>query len=313
MGKPLPVDSVMAHDPVMAWEGDTAYLFATGMGLQHMRSTDGMKSWNFLRSPLWPVPQWTREVLPGFRGHVWAPDVLYHNGLWHLFYSCSAFGKNTSAIGHATSPTLNPDAPGYGWTDRGMLLQSIPGRDNWNAIDPNVIVDEEGRGWLSFGSFWGGIKLVRLTDDLSAPAEPQEWHTICSRPRTFGLPDAQAGDAAVEAPFIVRREGWYYLLVSYDYCCRGAKSDYKVVVGRSRDIRGPYIDKEGHSLQRGGGSVLVEGDSRYAGIGHCAAYQQADGTWIYASHAYDLHDGGQAHLMLRPITWDKDGWPAVKP
>ncbi len=303
-------DSVLCHDPVMAVQGDTAYLFSTGMGIQQMRSTDGMQRWSYVSAAIRDVPQWTHDAVPGFRGHMWAPDIIRHEGQWHLFYSCSAFGKNTSAIGHATSPTLNPEAPDYGWTDRGMIVQSVPGRDMWNAIDPNIIIDADSIPWMTFGSFWNGIKLVRLKADLSALHEPQEWHTICRRPRTFTVPDAQAGDAALEAPFIIRRGDYYYLLVSYDYCCRGAQSDYKVVVGRAKNVRGPYIDREGRRMDHGGGTLLVQGNQRYAGIGHCSAYE-INGRWYYVSHAYDQQDGGQAHLYLRPMQWDVEGWPQI--
>jgi len=115
-------------------------------------------------------------------------------------------------------------AQDYHWEDKGKLIQSFPGRDMWNAIDPNLVIDSAGTPWLTFGSFWEGIKLVRLNPDLVSIAQPEEWHTIAQRPRDFSTPDTSAGTAAIEAPFIFRHKGYYYLFVSYDYCCRAEKS-----------------------------------------------------------------------------------------
>lgn len=300
------------HDPVMAKEGDTYYLFATGMGISVLSSKD-MKTWKHEKPVFEAAPQWAVELIPGYKGHTWAPDVIHHNGRWHLFYSCSAFGKNTSAIGHASTPTLNPEAPDYGWTDHGKVIQSVPGRDNWNAIDPNIIVDEEGTHWMNFGSFWDGIKLVRLAPDMNAPAQPEEWKTI-ARKRGKEMPkeeESKPGDNAIEAPFIIRHGDYYYLLVSHDYCCRGKESTYKIAVGRSKSVAGPYFDREGHRLDQGGGTILAQGNEEWAGVGHCAAYT-FDGTDYLVCHGYSLPDNGRSILIVRPITWDEEGWPNVK-
>ena len=215
----------------------------------------------------------------------WAPDIQYRDGLWYLYYSYSVFGKNISAIGVATNKTLNPASPDFRWEDRGMIVESIPGRDEWNAIDANVLIDEDGTGWLCFGSFWRGIKMFKLDDSLLRMAEPQEWYPLCRRPegttrdiagKDDGLrldprgPDFDAGNGAVEAPFLFRHGGYYYLFVSYDLCCRGANSTYNVVVGRAEKVTGPYFDRDGVSLMQGGGTLVVKGDDRYAGAGHCA-------------------------------------------
>ena len=105
------------------------------------------------------------------------------------FILCSAFAKNTSAIGHATNPTLDPTDPKFKWTDHGKVIQSVPNRDMWNAIDPNIIIDEKVAPWMSFGSFWDGIKMVKLTPDMNAVAQPEEWYSLSRRERTFELDD----------------------------------------------------------------------------------------------------------------------------
>lgn len=304
------MEKVNTHDPVMAKENGTYYLFATGMGISVMSSTD-MRVWKFEKPVFAAPPTWTTEALPGFRGHMWAPDIIRHNGLWHIFYSCSAFAKNTSVIGHATTPTLDPGHPDYKWTDRGKIVQSIPNRDMWNAIDPNVIVDEEGTPWMNFGSFWDGIKMVKLTKDMMSVAQPEEWYSLSRRQRTFSLDETNPGDGAVEAPFIMKHGKYYYLFVSFDYCCRGLKSDYKVVVGRSEKVTGPYLDKEGVRMDKGGGSIVIQGNKDWAGVGHNSAYR-FDGKDYYISHAYSISEDGAPKLIIRPMNWTEDGWPTVE-
>ncbi|MEK6478621.1 arabinan endo-1,5-alpha-L-arabinosidase [Catalinimonas sp. 4WD22] len=300
---------IRVHDPVMIKEGDTYYLFCTGRGISVFSSTD-MQSWKEEERVFDEAPEWTQEAVSGFRGHFWAPDISYYDGKYYLYYSVSAFGKNTSAIGLVTNTTLDADDPDYQWEDQGMVIQSVPNRDMWNAIDPNLITDEEGYPWLSFGSFWGGLKLVRLIPNRDALAEPEEWFTIASRERSPGLADAHPGDAAIEAPFIFKKDSMYYLFASWDYCCRGENSTYKVVVGRSEHVTGPYLDKEGKSMAKGGGSLVIEGNQDWAGVGHNSAYTFEDKDYL-VFHAYDINDNGHAKLKIAEINWDSEGWPVV--
>lgn len=300
---------IRVHDPVMIKQRDTYYLFCTGMGISVFSSRD-RQSWKEEKPVFDRPPAWTQTIVPGFRGHMWAPDISYYNGKYYLYYSVSAFGKNTSAIGLATNVTLDPEDAAFRWEDQGMIVQSVPGRDLWNAIDPNIITDEQGYPWLSFGSFWEGMKLVRLIPNRTALAEPQEWYTIARRERAPFTPDAEAGDAAIEAPFIFKKDSLYYLFVSWDYCCRGENSTYKVVVGRSEKVMGPYVDKEGKSMAEGGGSLVIEGDKRWAGVGHNSTYT-FDGKDYLVFHAYDATDDGKSKLKIAEITWDEDGWPVV--
>src|SRR5690606_21510965 len=175
-------------------------------------------------------------------------------------------------IGVATNTTLDPKDKNYKWVDQGIVIQSLPNRDMWNAIDPNLVFDENNTPWLSFGSFWEGLKLVKLNRDLKSIAQPQEWYTIAKRKRTFELADSDPGDGALEAPFIFKKNGYYYQFLSWDLCCRGEKSTYKVVVGRSKNVTGPYVDKEGKLLTNGGGTLLIEGNENWFGAGHNSTY-----------------------------------------
>jgi len=212
----------VVHDPVMIRQDSTYYIFCTGWGISVLSSKD-MKHWK-QQSPVFAkAPEWAVQTIPGFRGHIWAPDISYHNGQYYLYYAASAFGKNTSAIGVATNKTLDTTSKDFKWVDHGKVVQSVPNRDMWNAIDPNLIVDEGNTPWLVFGSFWNGIKMVKLNSDLLTIAQPEQWYTVASRKRDYILPDSVAGDAAIEGPFIFKKDKYYYLFVSFDYCCRGGK------------------------------------------------------------------------------------------
>lgn len=298
------------HDPVVAKQGDMYYLFSTGSGIS-VHSSKDLKNWERGPAVFPEKPEWTDKVVPGFENHIWAPDIFYNDGTYYLYYSISAFGKNTSAIGVATNSTLNPEDEDYEWVDHGIVIRSVPNRDMWNAIDPNIVMDDEGTPWVAFGSFWDGLKLVKMDDSLKSIAQPEEWYTIARRERSFDLPDADAGNAALEAPFIFKKNGYYYLFLSWDYCCRGENSTYKVVVGRSKNITGPYVDKEDKPLNKGGGTLLIEGNKNWPGAGHSSVYTFEGKDYIFF-HAYDANDEGASKLKIAELEWDEEGWPLLK-
>lgn len=302
---------VDVHDPVMAKEGDTYYLFSTGPGITFYSSKD-MKNWKREGQVFAEDPTWAKSVSPSFNGHIWAPDIVQHKGMFYLYYSISAFGKNTSAMGVTTNKTLDPASPDYAWEDQGIVLQSIPNRDLWNAIDAAVIVDDAGTPWMSFGSFWGGLKLVKLADNLTEIAEPQEWYSIAKRDRSILTDDTVAGSAAIEAPFIFKKGDYYYLFASWDSCCRGKDSTYKVVMGRSKDVRGPYLDKDGVDMNQGGGSLLIAGNKDWIALGHNSAYTFGKKDYLVL-HAYETADNYLQKIKILEMKWDKHGWPSVNP
>lgn len=310
---PFETDTPMVHDPVMAYEDSTYYIFATGLGIQQMTSKD-RKTWTVLPQPVMTViPQWAHDSVPGFTHHVWAPDVIRWHDRWWLSYSCSTFGKNGSAIGLLSTRSLSYPV----WNDEGCIVASREKRDHWNAIDPNFVIDEADHPWLVWGSFWDGIQLARLDTTMHLATG--------ERPRTIArryAPDANpaepnptskfAGPNAIEAPFIMRHGGYYYLFVSWDYCCRGSKSSYRVAVGRSKQVDGPYLDREGKDMLNGGGTLLIEGDKKeFEALGHCAAYHLADGD-VFICHGYSIAHKGASILVQRRISWAKDGWPELR-
>jgi arabinan endo-1,5-alpha-L-arabinosidase len=207
-----------------------------------------------------------------------------------------------------TNKTLDSTDKNFKWVDHEKVIESVPGRDMWNAIDPNLVYADN-EPWLAFGSFWNGIKLVKLDSSLTRPAEPEKWYTIASRPRNYIFPDSVAGDAAIEAPFIFKKDNYYYLFVSFDYCCRGEKSTYKMMVGRSEKVYGPYIDRDGVPMNLGGGSLLLEGDKNWDGVGHNAV-ANFNGNDYLVFHAYDANDNGKSKLRIEKLTWF-NGWPVI--
>lgn len=316
LAQPIPVGTVLKtrdlpiHDPVMIKEGSTYYLFATGMGISVFSSSD-LKTW-IKEAPVFAqAPAWAVDAVPGYKGHTWAPDISYHNGQYYLYYSASAFGKNTSCIGLAVNKTLDPLSPDFKWVDLGKVVQSVPVRDQWNAIDPNLIVDEASRPWLVFGSFWSGLKMVSLGDDFKTVNDRSTWYAVAARPRTGVASDTSAGNGAIEAPFIYNKDGYYYLFVSWDFCCKGPQSNYKVVVGRSKQIHGPYLDRNGVSLQQHGGSLVAQGDATdWYAVGHNAVVQDGNRD-LLLMHGYDRKDKGRSKLIIRVLQWDESGWPSL--
>jgi len=304
----LQTGNLPVHDPVLIRQDSTYFLFATGRGINVWSSADRL-NWK-KEPPVFDTLPWGVQTVPGFKNHIWAPDIYQANGQYYLYYSVSAFGKNTSCIGVATNTTLNRNDPAFKWTDHGKLIQSVPGRDMWNAIDPNLAFDQQGVPWLTFGSFWNGIKMVKLNNDLVSLSSPEKWLTVASRTRSPRLNDSLPGDAAIEAPFIWRHEDYYYLFVSFDYCCRGEKSNYKVMVGRSASITGPYIDQAGVPLLQGGGTLVAEGNKDWHGTGHNAVIHDQGRDWL-VFHGYDAKDKGRSKLRIEKISW-RDGWPVLE-
>lgn len=299
------------HDPVMIKQDGIYYLFATGRGIQVASSSD-MVNWTRLEPVFDDDPPWVNDTLvPRHRRNdFWAPDISFHNGRYYLYYSVSSFGRNTSAIGVASNKTLHQGDPDYEWVDHGCLVNSIAEKHDWNAIDPNLVIDEEGVPWLNFGSFWGGMKMVRLNPDLISVAVPERWLTIAARKRSFRPEDRRNDKPGIEAPFIFKKNGYYYLFVSYDRCCRGVNSDYNIVVGRSERVTGPYVDRDSVDMRYGGHVQVLLGNENWPGVGHNSAYT-FDGKDYLIFHGYDAKDRGRSKLLIREIRWDEDGWPVV--
>ena len=301
-------DFAPVHDPCIIKQGDTYYVFCTTSrgdagGFVACRRSRDLVSWEKAGFVFAQLPEWAREAVPGTKG-IWAPDISFFSGLYHLYYSVSTFGSNHSAIGLATNKTLDAAAPGFEWIDRGLVVQSKK-HDRFNAIDPNLFVDREGKHWLSWGSFWEGLKMARIDPATGKRLDDRKLVSLASRPVARGEP------SPIEAPFIISRGGFYYLFASFDFCCRGAKSTYFTVCGRSREVTGPYVDVNGRSLLEGGGSIVIQGDERFKGTGHNAVLRDGERDYL-VYHAYDTQADGKPTLRISPIYWTPDDWPRAQ-
>lgn len=294
------------HDPCIIEEKGVYYVFCTGRGVPVRRSVDLIHWENVGRVFAEDVPAWATQKIPGAKG-LWAPDISFIDGEYRLYYSVSTFGSWLSCIGLATNRTLDPQGVGYGWVDKGLVIASSGGDGtDYNAIDANAAEDATGQPWLVFGSFRTGIKIIRLDRLTGKPASGGQPTPVAARP--------DVKPQAIEGPCIVRHGEWFYLFVSFDYCCEGLKSDYKVAVGRSRSITGPYVDAAGKLMLEGGGNVILQGDGgRVRGPGHCAVLQrpEAQGGDMLVYHFVDAEDRGAPHLQIRRLKWGENGFPSV--
>ena len=314
-------DFPVTHDPSIAKDGGMYYVFATGKapdgGQFPIRCSTDLHAWRMCGHVFDEIPAWVRQRSPGTK-ELWAPDISHEHGEYRLYYAYSLFGVNASGIGLAVNKTLDRNSPEYKWVDKGLVLDSKVGED-FNAIDPNYIEDEHGQAWLSFGSFWTGIKMRKLdakTGMLST--SDTKLYSLASRAKPNPTPPQKFDPehpvlppdwTAVEAPFIVRHDGKYYLFVSWDLCCRGTRSTYRTMVGRADQVTGPYLDKSGKPLVQGGGTQLLGANARWLGPGGESILEDKGQDYL-VFHAYDAKTGRPA-LQISTIAW-KNGWPEAK-
>ncbi len=283
--------------------GQVVYVVAaTGRGVQLVRSTD-LEHWESMGSVFdRPVPEWAQREVPESRG-IWAPDLSYHDGLYYLYYSVSSFGSQHSVIGLAVNKSLDPESKDYKWIDRGKVLDSAPGKTNFNAIDPALLVDQEGRWHLFWGSYWDGLMVVEVDPATGKPKPEAPIKPVAARPHHPAH--------AIEAAFPLFHDGYYYLFVSWDSCCDGADSTYKVMVGRSRQPTGPFVDADGKPMLNGGGTLVIQSSERWRGPGHNSVLTTDEGQWL-VHHTYDTQNlRAQRVLQIRPLEWTDNGWPRV--
>ena len=293
-----------AHDPsTLTFCNGRYYQYWTGQGILTKSSAD-----KIFWTPGPPVfsnaPAWTTNAVPGFTGLFWAPDILYFNGSYHLYYAVSTFGSQVSAIGLATSPTLDPSSTNYVWTDQGPVITSTNGSP-YNTIDPSLCWDDSGNLWMSFGSYWNGIYLIQLN--------PTNGLRISANSPTYQL----AYNSSIEASYLWRRGGYYYLFVNWGSCCSGVNSTYNIRVGRSTSITGPYLDQNGVNMIDEGGTLFMQGNGKYTGPGQAAILDEG-GVFSLTHHYYDANSYapqydayGSPDFALLPLTWTADDWPVV--
>ncbi|ADH97874.1 arabinan endo-1,5-alpha-L-arabinosidase [Salisediminibacterium selenitireducens] len=288
------------HDPAVLKSEDEYVLFSTGIerdpsdpgGIFMRKSADNLGGpWESIGEI--PVPEWIDPFEPN---HLWAPMAIKQDERCFLYFSVSSFGSNRSAIGVASSSSpLDPAS----WEDHGILIESGAGT-SFNAIDPHVF-EYEGQLWLTFGSHFSGIHIIEMESptQINSAMNPQ---LLQSRP---GVPHNP-----VEAPSIIERNGYFYLFTSWDQCCSGLDSTYKIAVGRSDKPEGPYFDQEGEPLVQGGGTILLEEEGNQIGPGGQDVYSE-DGTDYLIHHYYDADADGVIRFQIRELSWEDD-WPTLE-
>jgi arabinan endo-1,5-alpha-L-arabinosidase len=282
------------HDPstIVRCNGEY-WFFTTGRGVPSWRSRD-LITWRPGPPVFSTYPSWTADIAAGRNGYYWAPDIIALKDRYLLYYAISRWGTQTSAIALATNSTLDPSSPAYHWTDDGLVIRTTA-HDDYNAIDPSVMIDTDGRMWMTFGSFWTGIKLVELDPATGlrkpgAPVHPLAWAT------------------EIEAPCIISHAGSYFLFVNWGRCCRGIHSTYNIRVGRGAAITGPYLDKSGVDMMKAGGTLFLGSEGNRIGPGQAAVLRDGSTDWL-SYHFYNAYNHGIPTLGLCKLSWGSDGWP----
>jgi arabinan endo-1,5-alpha-L-arabinosidase len=286
------------HDPSTVIEaGGKFYVYATGSGLPGFESDDGW-TWHRTGAVMQAVPGGKpgAEVIARGGNNTWAPDVIHVGDKFFLYYAAPGT-QPKAAIGLLVGRTLDPASPDYQWEDGGPVVWS-DGVEDSNAIDPGVMRDPtNGTMWLTYGSYFGYIRLVELD-----PKTGKRVH-----------PDAKPVNIAInsEASVMIFQDGWYYLLVTHGSCCAGANSTYNIRMGRSRKVTGPFVDNMGIDMLQGGGKLFAGSSGRHVGVGHFGLLDLGDGVQKFSCHyEADLDRGGISVLDIRPLLW-RDGWPVA--
>jgi arabinan endo-1,5-alpha-L-arabinosidase len=308
LGQTQPVlkGDINAHDPTWVEVDGTQIVFWTGENSTNRGailakiSPDGI-TWDDKGTIGESGPAWIADAIGQMPPNIWAPTVFEKDGTHYLYYAASIFGRNTSAIGLLTNDALDPEAPTEGWVDRGPVVVTTT-TDDHNAIDAARIDTADGRAWLVFGSYWTGIKMREL-DPASGLllAGTDEIHSLASR-----------NGGPIEAPSILEHDGRFYLFVSFDRCCRGTGSTYRIMVGRAADIKGPYLDKDGVPLLQGGGTEMLKGEGDRRGPGGQETFMIGDEYWL-TWHYYDRKMYGLSRLQIARLHFDDAGWPFLDP
>lgn len=289
---------IRVHDPVMIKQGNTYYVFHTGRGISIKTSPDKIH-WTNAGSVFSPgnLPAWHKIDIPNQDGSLWAPDIHYRNGKYHLYYSVSAWMNFNSSVGYATNTTLDSADPNYKWVDEGQVISYKNGGAGVNVIDPNVFAGKDGKVWLFYGSYKAGLRVTELN--------PKTGKLLTDPPQLTTITTSLG-----EGVFVIKGPEYYYIFASRGICCKGMQSTYQIVTGRSKNIKGPYLNKDGRSWVDNNYSVFLAGDSTEPGRGHNGFFTEGDTTFI-VYHAYTRAANGASLLNIKPLYIDEEGWPTL--
>jgi len=235
-----------------------------------------------------PFP-WMEEHVPDCE--IWCPGIAKFGGKYWIYYACTRTCRNTTAMGVVSNVTLDKDDPRYAWKDEGIVMETFES-DDWNAIDPHIIHTYDDEIWMVYGSAWSGIKVRRINEETGKVYDDQVY-SVAYR-EEFPHP--------AEGGYVFKRNGWYYLICAVER----TDQNYRCVVGRSRDIRGPYVDKQGVSLMDEGGETIVEYKPGLYKPGHSAVFQDGEKYYI-ACESWQCRCP-TTELVISTLSWDAD-WP----
>jgi arabinan endo-1,5-alpha-L-arabinosidase len=286
-------DAIGIHDPSILKANGTYYLFSTH-GTIHAHTSTDRATFSDDGYALPSLPAWT-NAYTGSSGDLWAPDASMHSGAYWLYYAASTFGSGDSAIGLALSPTGVPGT----FVDSGAPVYTSADCPGSNAIDPASVVDASGNAWLVFGSWSNGIQIVPVDNTTGVP-NGAACTQLAYHPSGTGI----------EGAYIYPHGGYYYLFASIDTCCQGVNSTYRIIVGRSTTITGPYTDRGGLAMTAGGGTILLSAYSNVNGPGGESVFSDTDGD-VLVYHYYDGNNSGDPALGINLLGWTTDGWPYV--
>jgi arabinan endo-1,5-alpha-L-arabinosidase len=301
----------LVHDPTIIRSNNMYYVLSTDPGtangqvgdLPILCSSDQI-NWTRCGQVFNSIPSWITTLYPGI-SELWAPDVSFFNGLYHVYYAASTFGTNTSSIGVATAPTMAGP-----WTDSGGPILQSTSSSGFNAIDPNILIDY-GTGttvqhiWLTYGSFYGGIyqqEIDQATGTLLT-TNPTIYQ-LASQPGVSGNP--------IEGASLVQKNGFYYLFVSLGYCCNTVftTDTYQIAVGRGTSPNGPFVDESGTPMLNNGGTVILSSSGEFTAPGGEFVYTDAANGDLITFHALSNNQNGLDYLFVNQLTWPND-WPLI--
>ncbi|KAK5173289.1 uncharacterized protein LTR77_001970 [Saxophila tyrrhenica] len=305
---PLPCTGTCTntHDPALLQRGSdgTYFRFATGGRLPIHTSPSLTGPWTYVGDVL---PEGGSSIDNPGADDAWAPDVHEVDGTYYCYYSVSSFGTQDSAIGVATSSSMDPGT----WTDHGATGLSSSEGDDYNAIDANLVVQaDEGEAHLAFGSFWGDIFTTTLASSLL---------TISGDASPVQIELNNTGTRPSEGAYIHQRDGSFWLFFSSGICCgydgdRPAPGEeYKIMVCKSDAVEGPYVDADGTSCLSNGGTLVLGSHDNVYGPGGQGVYADAEYGDVLYYHYVDTNIGysdGQKQLGISVIDWSS-GWPVV--
>ena len=303
----LPVSGDVVHSstPEIIRDGDTYYMYVMTEKVW-VKKSDDLRVWKgaaiaFDKADKKFPFSWMEKEVPGYG--LWCPGIYEMNGKYYLYYALSTGGSQHSAICLAVNETLDVTSKKYKWVDKGVVLHSYVG-DDFNAIDPQLFIDQDGISWLVYGSYWSGIKMRRVDPETGYLDEshPEVYSIARNAPRS-----SEDSAGAIEAPYIVYKDGYYYL-----FCATGRMNvgEYSNHVGRSENVTGPYVDSKGREMMDGYAEIVTQDTETISLCAHNSVFHDFDGQWYMVCEYFTAVEE-HSHMLISTIVWTEDGWPTT--